>query len=207
MIFGLDPIAGGEVRLHGRPFVPTPRRCIRGGVSFLTEDRREEGLLMEAGVVQNASLVALPTFTQTPLRLVDRWRLRDAVGEAADSVRLRVAPAARPAARALSGGNQQKLVLAKWLLARPSVMLLDEPTRGIDIGAKHEVYRTIEALVEGGAGVLLISSEIEELIGMCDRILVMASGRVRDVVPRPEFDRERILRAALKVHGTEEPAE
>ena len=103
----------------------------------------------------------------------------------------------RTAANNLSGGNQQKVVIGKWLLRRPQVFILDEPTRGIDVGAKHEVYRIIDQLAAGGAGVLLISSEIEELIGLCDRIMVMAHGEIRGTVERPAFDREAILRMAM----------
>ena len=99
--------------------------------------------------------------------------------------------------KTLSGGNQQKVVLAKWLLANPSVFILDEPTRGIDVGAKFEIYQLINDLSAQGAGVLIISSEIEELIGLCDRILVMSHGEIRDELRRPEFDRGRILASAL----------
>jgi ABC-type sugar transport system ATPase subunit len=99
--------------------------------------------------------------------------------------------------KTLSGGNQQKVVLAKWLLAEPQVLILDEPTRGIDVGAKFEIYQLIHALADRGAGVLVISSEIEELTGLCDRILVMSQGRITDELARAEFDRERILQAAL----------
>jgi ribose transport system ATP-binding protein len=120
-----------------------------------------------------------------------------AVGQVAQTVRLRGATDLRQAVKTLSGGNQQKVVLARWLLEDPAVFILDEPTRGIDVGAKAEIYRLINELARRGAGVLLISSEIEELIGMCDRILVMATGRISDNIERAEFDRERILRAAL----------
>jgi len=123
--------------------------------------------------------------------------LRAAIGRIREAVRL--TPAARDDApvKTLSGGNQQKVVLAKWLLARPRVLLLDEPTRGIDVGAKFEIYQLIHELADDGAGVLVISSELEELIGICDRVLVMRRGEIVDEVPRAAFDRERILRAAL----------
>jgi ABC-type sugar transport system ATPase subunit len=103
-----------------------------------------------------------------------------------------------PSVKTLSGGNHQKVVLAKWLLGRPSIFILDEPTRGIDIGVKQEVYRVINSLADQGTGILMISSEIEELLGICDRILVMAGGKIRDCIDRPQFDRERILRSALQ---------
>ena len=107
--------------------------------------------------------------------------------------------------RTLSGGNQQKVVLGKWLLREPKVLILDEPTRGIDVGAKFEIYQLIHALADRGAGVLVISSEMEELMGLCDRILVMRSGALVDELPRAEFDRERILRAALGTTNEAKP--
>jgi ribose transport system ATP-binding protein len=112
---------------------------------------------------------------------------------------VRLSPAAGDAqpVRTLSGGNQQKVVLGKWLLAEPSVLILDEPTRGIDVGAKFEIYQLIHQRADRGAGVLVISSEIEELIGICDRILVMSQGRIRGEFQRHQFDREKILAAAL----------
>ena len=123
--------------------------------------------------------------------------MRRAVGAIREAVRL--TPTARDgqAVKTLSGGNQQKVVLAKWLLAKPRALILDEPTRGIDVGARFEIYQLIHELADGGAGVLVISSEIEELIGICDRILVMSHGEIRDELKREAFDRERILRAAL----------
>jgi ribose transport system ATP-binding protein len=101
------------------------------------------------------------------------------------------------AVKTLSGGNQQKVVLAKWLLTKPRVFILDEPTRGIDVGAKHDIYGLINDLVAGGAGVLVISSELEELIGMCDRILVMCRGEVGGIVERAAFERQAILKLAF----------
>jgi ribose transport system ATP-binding protein len=197
-IFGVDRGTTGRVLLRGRPYAPSPRRAIAGKVAFLTENRREEGLLMDAGVAENAGLVVLPRFAR---RWAGGWvERRGLLGEVARNtaaVRLHAAALQRQTARTLSGGNQQKVVLAKWLASEPDVFILDEPTRGIDVGAKQEVYRTIDALAAAGAAVVMISSEIEELIGTCDRILVMARGRVSDEINRADFDRERILRAAL----------
>ena len=115
----------------------------------------------------------------------------------ADKVRVNAKAIDRTAVRTLSGGNQQKVVIAKWLLRRPSVFILDEPTRGIDVGAKYEVYKIINQLVADGAAVLVISSEIEELIGMADRIMVMNRGEARGFFDRADFERETLMRAAL----------
>ena len=196
-LFGLDTFSSGQIRLDDEPFTPSPRESIRRGLALLTENRREEGLLMDDSVLHNASLVALPQFIRTPLKFIARLRLARRVAESTQATHLRAANLARQTARTLSGGNQQKVVLAKWLMNPPSILILDEPTRGIDVGAKQEVYRIINALVAQGAAILLISSEIEELIGTCDRIMVMAAGRIVRRLDRTEFDRHRILRAAL----------
>ena len=202
ILFGLDPHARGEIVVNGaRVHCAAPRTAIRHGMAFLTEDRRGEGLLMEASVADNIALVCLPSFTGAYFGLVDSVSLGSRVSDVAAALRIRSASLERQKARTLSGGNQQKVVLAKWLLAGPSVCILDEPTRGIDVGAKHEVYKIINDLAEGGAGVLFISSEIEELMGMCDRILVMSAGEITDCMERQEFDRERILRSALGRSG------
>ncbi|QEH35180.1 Galactose/methyl galactoside import ATP-binding protein MglA [Aquisphaera giovannonii] len=206
LVFGLDRIESGSVLLDGKPLVPSPRRSIRAGLAFLTEDRREEGLLMDSAVVPNATLAALPGFARTPLRLVDRSRERTAAASAAEGVRLRAARIERQPVRTLSGGNQQKVVLARWLLTRPRVLLLDEPTRGVDVAAKQDIYQLVRELAAGGAGVLVVSSEIEELTTLCDRIAVMAAGRLVESLGRPEFDRERILRAAFRGEGRGEGA-
>lgn len=198
ILFGLDPCAAGEIRLNGKLLNGlSSRERIQQGLAFLTEDRRAEGLCLEAAIAENVTLVSLPRFARGLARFVDRSACRTAVSRMRAAVCL--TPSARDAqpVKTLSGGNQQKVVLAKWLLNEPQVFILDEPTRGIDVGAKYEVYRLINELAARGAGVLLISSEVEELIGMCDRILVMRRGEIRDSVMPNEFNRERILRAAL----------
>jgi ribose transport system ATP-binding protein len=197
ILFGLDGYARGEMLLAGEPLNDlSPRERIGRGMAFLTEDRRADGLCLEASVGENITLVALGQLANR-MRLVRREQAREAVGRMRDAVRL--TPGARDdqPVKTLSGGNQQKVVLAKWILNEPRVFILDEPTRGIDVGAKCEVYRLINELVGRGAAVLMISSEVEELIGMCDRILVMNRGAIGDMIEPGEFDRERILRAAL----------
>jgi len=198
ILFGLGPRAAGEVRLDGE-LLPrlTPREMIERGVAFLTENRRTEGLCMDAAVADNLTLATLPEHARTPWRWLSRESLHAAVTRIRDVVKLDAKARDAQPVRTLSGGNQQKVVLGKWLLHKPRVLILDEPTRGIDVGAKFEIYRLIHELADGGAGVLVISSEMEELIGLCDRILVMRGGRLVDEMPRAEFDRERILRAAL----------
>ncbi len=198
ILFGLDPFERGEILVNGKPVdKPGPRRSVQRGLAFLTEDRRDEGLCMNASIADNIALVTLPSLAKPPLGLIDRAREQGFVAQMRRAMRLTSSARSEQPVETLSGGNQQKVVLAKWLLAKPAVFILDEPTRGIDVGAKVDVYQWINQLAEQGAGVLVISSELEELIGLCDRILVMSQGRIRDEMPRAEFDRERILQAAL----------
>ena len=196
ILFGLDGCQRGQIVLHGRPLRrPSPRRCIRRGMAFLTEDRAAEGLLAEAAVEENLALVALDRFSGF-LGLVRRQELRQAAAQMLRALDVDYRGLDQPA-KTLSGGNQQKVVLGKWLLSQADVLLLDEPTRGVDVGAKQEIYQQINRLVSQGASVILISSELEELVGLCDRILVMAGGRIESVVQRKDFDRSAMLRSAL----------
>ena len=205
-LFGMDPHESGEIRVGGAKLgVVSPSICMDHGMAFLTEDRRAEGLMMEASIAENIALASLPNFSSTWLKLIQRTRLGDAVRRVSDAVRINARDLDRTLVKNLSGGNQQKAVIGKWLLHDPRVFILDEPTRGIDVGAKYEVYKIINQLAADGAGVLFISSEIEELTGMCDRILVMAHGEIRAEFPRAMFDREAILRAAMW-HGIKETA-
>jgi ABC-type sugar transport system ATPase subunit len=194
-IFGLEPPDAGEVRVHGRLLRPDPREAIARGVALVTEDRREDGLVLDATIAENLALASLPAHSRGGW--IDRRALARALAAQAEAVRLDATAGLGRPARTLSGGNQQKVVLGKWLLGHPSVVLLDEPTRGIDVGAKQQVYRLVADLAAAGTAVLLASSEIEELLGLADRVLVLRRGSVVDELVRPEFDRERILGAAL----------
>lgn len=199
IIFGLDSFESGEILIgHSHPESHTPRESIRNGMAFLTENRREEGLMMNAVIAENIALVSLPSFSSSAFGFISRDLLSDEVKAMAESIRLRCASLDRQPVKTLSGGNQQKVVLGKWLLHQPTILILDEPTRGIDVGAKYEIYKIIDELTAKGIGVLFISSEIEELMGMCDRILVMRQGEIRYEMLRSDFDRESILRAALR---------
>ncbi len=196
MIFGLDTFEQGEIVLASSPErQPAPRESIRRGLAFLTEDRRIEGLCMDASVEENIALVALSSFASSGV--IHKGRLRKAVTDAGNAVSINIEAVRKQPVKTLSGGNQQKTVLAKWLLSDPTVLILDEPTRGIDVGAKYEIYRLINQCAEEGKAILFVSSEIEELLGVCDRILVIRAGEVCDWVTRAEFNAERILRSAF----------
>jgi ribose transport system ATP-binding protein len=203
ILFGLDPFDKGSISIDGQRLTRlSPRHSIRQKVAFVTENRREEGLLMDINIADNVALVALPSFSRTPLQVVDQETMHDAVSQTVTTLQLKSGDIRRQAARSLSGGNQQKVVLSKWLLSEPRLFILDEPTRGIDVGAKFEIYTIIDQLAAAGSGVLFISSELEELIGVCDRIVVMSRGELVSTFERAQFDEEAILRAAFRQEGT-----
>ncbi len=198
ILFGLDPCAQGSVAIGGaRAVGRSPGARIRAGMAFVTENRREEGLLMEGSVADNLSLASLPRFRAPRTRLLNGGRLGAAVGRLIERLRIKTEAPRRQLVKQLSGGNQQKVVIGKWLMLDPRVLMLDEPTRGIDVGAKYDVYALIDELAAAGAGVLCISSELDELVAICDRILVMRRGEVKGSFDRVEFDKERILLAAF----------
>ena len=204
ILFGLDRQDRGTISLAGVKLGHRgPRERIRHQMAFLTEDRRHEGLCMEASIADNIALVTLRREASGPARLLDFRQIRESVAAIRQAVRLTRSAMDDQPVRTLSGGNQQKVVLAKWLLIQPEILILDEPTRGIDIGAKTEIYELINQLAAAGSGILMISSELEELIGMCDRILVMRRGEISDELRPSEFDRERLLRSALSTGSTD----
>lgn len=177
---------------------------IESGIAFLTEDRRNEGLLMDASVSENMTLAAAPLFARRidgRLNTKLLWRSLQAL---AARLHIKTGPLESTAVRSLSGGNQQKVLIARWLLRQPLLFILDEPTRGVDVAAKAEIYRLLAAMADEGMAILFISSEIEELIGMSDRILVMHKGQLRDQFHRTRFDSGKILIAAFDQSGTVE---
>ncbi len=194
---GILPARSGAVLRNGRPVrLKRPRDAVKAGIVIIPEDRKREGLILEQSVRANVGLASLRELsTAGVVRTADEKRL---AAEAVQRFEIRP-PATERAAGTLSGGNQQKVVLAKWLVRTPApeVAILDEPTRGVDVGAKFEIYRLIDELVDGGAGVLLISSELPEVIAMSDRIIVMSNGQVAGALEPRDFSEERILRLAV----------
>ena len=196
-IFGADRTTSGEIRLCGNSISPkSPRDAVRAGIALLTEDRKRDGLVMTCSIRDNASLAIL--------QQVSRWTLlntqrRDALVQ--NEVReLSVHPAdIGRLVRQLSGGNQQKVVLAKWLLSQARVLILDEPTRGVDVATKVEIYRIISDLAEKGVGVLIISSELPEILGMSDRTIVMREGRLAGEFVTAQASEETLLACAAGV--------
>jgi len=195
-LFGARRADRGEVVVAGRSLgIPTPERARRAGIALVPGERKEEGLVLGLGVRDNLSLSALPGLTR--LGLVDRRREREAAQASIASLRIRTPALDTPVAR-LSGGNQQKVVLGRWLQARPRVFVLEEPTRGIDVAAKQEVYRLMEELAEGGAAILLVSSELPEVLSMADRLLVLCRGRIAAEFPRGGATQEEVLDRAIE---------
>lgn len=202
MIFGLESYESGQMRVNNQPVHHLcPEKCIQGGMAFVTENRREEGLLMAASVSDNMGLAALPSFVTPFMQVVRQSVLNKAVKDMIDLLRVKVQDPFKNPAKGLSGGNQQKVVLGKWLMASPSILIVDEPTRGVDIGAKYEIYSIINEIADKGSGILFISSEIEELMGVCDRIIVMGFGEILGSFRRAEFEQEEILRTAFRENG------
>ncbi len=175
-LFGIDRITGGTLRLAGKPYVPgSARHAMAAGIGLLPEDRRVQGLMMRMSVLENATLAVLPKMSR--LGFLRRGQEAASIAPVARRLTLHCPSHAAPVSQ-LSGGNQQKVLLARWLMLNPGVLFLDDPTRGIDIGAKQDIYRLIDELAAEGKAILLVSSELPELLHSADRILVLNEGRV-----------------------------
>lgn len=195
-IFGLDKAISGQVRIEGiQCSLHSPATAIKAGLAFVTEDRKDEGLILEMPIAANISLADMQDVST--LGLLNREREHRLAEQKASELRLKFGSLNDPVAT-LSGGNQQKVVLAKWLARSPSVLLLDEPTRGVDVGAKAEIYALLRSFAAAGRGLLVVSSELPELMALSDRILVMASHRITGELQRDAFSEERILSLAYQ---------
>jgi ABC-type sugar transport system ATPase subunit len=196
-LFGMDPTARGEIRICGKDYTPrSPAHAIASGIGFLPEDRKTQGLMPQMTVEENASMSVLDRLQS--FGFVRRAEERQQTAEVTGRLRVKAASASA-AITTLSGGNQQKVLLARWLLANPAVMILDDPTRGVDIGAKHDIYEVIRSLCGAGKGVILMSSELPELLHCSDRILVLHEGQVAGVLNRAEATQERIIELATRI--------
>jgi len=194
-LFGITPPLAGEIAVRGRPVkIRTPRDAIRAGLALLPEDRKLQGLILEMTVRSNIGLAGLFRTRRGGLFLNGLQERRDADKMISD-LRIRP-PLAKMRVQLLSGGNQQKAVLAKWLTLQPHVLLLDEPTRGVDVGAKEEIYRLLEQAACSGAGILFVSSEMQEILTLADRVLVMHQGRLAAELTRDKLSEEAVMRAA-----------
>ncbi len=193
-IFGLDPITGGTMLLNGKEVkVSKVKDAIDNGIIYLSEDRKLEGLVLIRSICEN---IGLPNLKKYKGVFLNKIAERKDAEEMKTKLRIKT-PTVDTPAMSLSGGNQQKVVIAKWLCKNCDILIFDEPTRGIDVGAKYEIYKIMIDLAEQGAGVIMISSELPEIIGVCDRTLVMAEGRVTGEVMREDFSQEAIMSFAL----------
>lgn len=205
-IFGADPIDQGKIYVFGKAIKEhTPEASIRAGIGLLPEDRKQDGLVLILSVLQNISMASLDRLTGKNGLL----RLKEERAQAREFItRLRIStPGYDQQVQYLSGGNQQKVVLAKWLASRSRILIFDEPTRGIDVGAKVEVYNLMNNLVENGAAVIMVSSEMPELLGMSDRIIVMRQGSLVAEFERSEATQEKVLAAAMGVSNNGEDSD
>ncbi len=194
-IFGALPRTAGEVFVDGKPIaVRSPQAALRCGIVLVPEDRKTEGLVLDFSICRNVVMSVMQSLARLRTFL-DRRAQNRVARDAIDSLRIRSSGIGQ-VVRRLSGGNQQKVVLGRALTLRPRVLLLDEPTRGIDVGAKIEVYRIIRQLASGGTAILIVSSELLELIGLCDRVAVVRAGRLAGFVDRNDFTQERIMSLA-----------
>jgi ABC-type sugar transport system ATPase subunit len=195
VLFGIHPADRGEVRIAGKPVrIHSPQQAMRLGIAYVSEDRQRQGLVLPMNVKENVTLATLTDFTRLGfIRFAEEeTRTRTVV----DRLRVRT-PSIFQIVGNLSGGNQQKVVLSKWLLSHPQVLILDEPTRGIDVGAKAEIHRLMSELAGQGIGILMISSELPEILGMSDRVLVMRQGRLVAEFSRAEATQEAIIAQAM----------
>jgi ABC-type sugar transport system ATPase subunit len=189
-------VYGGEITLKGQPYRPSsPRRAMDRGLGLAPEDRKLEGLMTQMSVKENASLSVLPRLHR--LGFLGMKKERSEVERVGRRMAVKAASLDAPVG-SLSGGNQQKVLLGRWLMVDPDVYFLDDPTRGVDIGAKHDIYGIIEDLTNAGKGVLLVSSELPELLRCCHRILVLHGGYVMGIVDAATTTQERIMTLATR---------
>jgi rhamnose transport system ATP-binding protein len=196
VLFGITPADSGEILLDGTPIrIRRPLDAIRAGIAYVPEDRRRHGVIPQLRISSNLSLASLP-WLSTAVGWVKRREERAAAATWIERLDVRP-PLLDAETGTLSGGNQQKVALGRWLMRKPRVLILDEPTQGVDVGAKREIHRHIADLAAGGVAVILISSDLPELIALSDRIIVMRAGGVTGTLERHAISPEAVLRLAL----------
>lgn len=195
-IFGADPIDGGQIFVHGKEVkIKSPSQAIKAGIAFLTEDRKGQGLVLQEAIKSNLILANLKGFTSGAF--LNKKKIEEASDANIKALRIKT-PSADEVVGQLSGGNQQKVVIGKWINTDADIFIFDEPTRGIDVGAKIEVYNVMNQLVKEGKCVIMVSSELPEILGMSDRVIVMRGGRIMGEVERDtdNFNQESLMKAA-----------
>ncbi len=193
-LFGVDSTLGGELTLGGKPLrIKTPQDAIREGIFLIPEDRRQTGVIVEFNIRENISLAGLKNYAKSGL--IDTAKESKLAAMMCERINVK-APSSEVSVATLSGGNQQKVVLAKWLSLTPKVLIFDEPTRGIDVGAKAEIYALIRRLAAKGIAIIVISSEMEEALGLSDRIAIMHEGEITGILERSQFSEEAVMQLA-----------
>jgi ABC-type sugar transport system ATPase subunit len=195
-IFGITPAQTGEIKLHGQPVrVRTPADAMKHRIAYVPEDRGTQGLIREMRIRENVSLAVLKTLMKSGF--IDDRQERDLASKAIQQLSIR-AYSAEQTVNKLSGGNQQKVVVSKWLASKPKLLIMDEPTRGVDVGAKSEIHRLISELAAQGLAILMISSELPEVLGMSDRVLVMREGRMVAEFERKDATQQNVVSAMMR---------
>ncbi len=204
VVFGILPADSGEVLINGKPVhIKSPEQAMKIGIAYVPEDRGTQGLVKQMKIRENVSLAILRSLVQGPF--VDRRAEKTIADRMIDQLRIR-AYSSEQIVNKLSGGNQQKVVVSKWLVSKPRLLIMDEPTRGVDVGAKAEIHRLISELAQQGLGILMISSELPEILGMSDRVLVMRGGKIVGEFSREESNQEAVATAMMSdpTHGMTE---
>jgi ABC-type sugar transport system ATPase subunit len=198
-LFGVDPLSSGRISVAGKAVnIRSPRDAVAAGIALVTEDRQKTGLALRLPIACNVTLANVGAITRAGF--LDLAKERQAAAESVERLHIRAASTRQLAGR-LSGGNQQKVVIAKWLFRNTRVFLFDEPTRGIDVGAKVEVFEVMDQLARSGAAILMVSSEMAELLQVADRILVMRQGRITGELPGRTTQEEIMRYAAVEGEG------
>jgi ribose transport system ATP-binding protein len=192
VIFGADPLESGTITLKGKVLKPrSPKDAVEAGIGLVPEDRKQQGVILDKPIRVNSTMAKMSSVVNA-FGFLKRTKERTDVTALGKSLRLKASSVDAPVS-SLSGGNQQKVVLAKWFHADGDVIILDEPTRGVDVGAKSEIYALVNKLAEDGKAVLVISSEHQELFGLCDRVLAMGQGQIRGELTPETYSEENLL--------------
>lgn len=201
LIFGVKSKTKGQIIFKGKEISPkTPRQAINYGIALVPEDRKKQGALLDIDIKSNISMAILNRISKASV--VNKKEENKIANNYKSKMKIKT-PNLEQLVKNLSGGNQQKVILSKWLATNPDLIILDEPTRGIDVGAKYEIYKLVNTLVESGKTILMISSEMEEIIGMSDRIIVLSEGKITGMLGKDDFDQETIMSFASSVKGKE----
>ncbi|RVP74813.1 ATP-binding cassette domain-containing protein, partial [Sinorhizobium meliloti] len=195
LVFGADKMDSGTVELNGKPLhLSSPREAVRARIGLVPEDRKQQGVILDAPIRINTTLAKIRSISR--LGFLDAGKERQVAVALGAEMRLKASSVDAPVS-SLSGGNQQKVALAKWFHADCDLLILDEPTRGVDVGAKGEIYNLINDLAKAGKAILVISSEHQELFGICDRVLVMAEGAIVGELTESKFTEQQLLTLAM----------